>query len=169
MIYKTAYYFARSLKRLRDDPLSFLLQRVLRLCNPGVQWPVHFTSVIKGQQYIHVGQSTSPGICPGCYIVANQGYPIRIGHNVLISANVVIVAYNYLKHDLGKPDPRSLNIGVSIGDNCWIGANVVLLPGAKIESNVIIGAGSVVTRGNYQSYGVYTGNPARLMRRTVPE
>ena len=112
-----------------------------------------------------VGRGSFPGLCPGSYIIANQDYPIVIGENVLISANVAIVSYNYDKRDLRTPDERTKNIGVIIGDNCWIGANVSILPGAIIHSNVIIGAGSVVTRGEYDSDSVYAGNPARLLSR----
>lgn len=49
---------------------------------------------------------------------------------------------------------------ISIGDNCFIGANVTILPGVTIGPNSIVGAGSVVTK-NVEPDSVYAGVPAR--------
>lgn len=50
--------------------------------------------------------------------------------------------------------------GVIIGENVWIGGDVILLPGSVINEGAIIGAGSVV-HGTIESCGIYAGNPAR--------
>lgn len=52
---------------------------------------------------------------------------------------------------------------VSIGHDCWFGANVVVCPGVTIGDNVVIGAGSVVTR-DIPSDCFAAGNPARVIR-----
>lgn len=52
---------------------------------------------------------------------------------------------------------------VTIGDNCFIGMNTVILKGTTIGNNTIIGAGSVVTGGEYPSDCVLAGNPARVI------
>ena len=52
---------------------------------------------------------------------------------------------------------------VSIGDNCWIGANTVICPGVTIGENSVIGAGSVVTR-DIPANVVAAGNPCRVIR-----
>jgi len=49
-----------------------------------------------------------------------------------------------------------------IGDNVFLGANSVVLPGVIIGNNVIVGAGAIVTK-NLDDNGVYAGNPARYM------
>jgi galactoside O-acetyltransferase len=52
---------------------------------------------------------------------------------------------------------------VTIGDDVWIGANVVVLPGVAIGKNSIIGAGSVVTKDIPENV-VAAGNPWRVLR-----
>lgn len=52
---------------------------------------------------------------------------------------------------------------VHIGKNCWIGANAVILPGITICDNVVVGAGSVVTK-DLPDNVVAVGNPCRILR-----
>jgi maltose O-acetyltransferase len=53
---------------------------------------------------------------------------------------------------------------IVVGDNVWVGASVVVLPGVEIGSNVTIGAGSVVTR-SIPANCVAVGNPCRVLRQ----
>ena len=55
------------------------------------------------------------------------------------------------------------NAAVHIGKNCWIGANAVILPGITIGDNVVVGAGSVVTK-DLPDNVVAVGNPCRILR-----
>lgn len=86
---------------------------------------------------------------------------IKIGKNVMIGPNSVLrssnhnfsdnsISFNNQGHDRGS---------IIIESNVWIGANVVICPNLKICNNVVIGAGSVVTK-SITSSGVYCGNPA---------
>ena len=52
---------------------------------------------------------------------------------------------------------------VKIGSGCWICANVVILPGVTIGDNCVIGAGSVVTK-SIPDNSVAVGNPCRVLR-----
>jgi len=52
---------------------------------------------------------------------------------------------------------------VIIGDDVWIGCNVVILPGTTIGSHAVIGAGAVVTK-DIPEYAVVVGNPARIVK-----
>ena len=52
---------------------------------------------------------------------------------------------------------------VTIGNNVWIGAHSVVLPGVTIGDNAVIGAGSIVTR-DIPANTVAVGNPCRVMR-----
>lgn len=56
---------------------------------------------------------------------------------------------------------------VTIGDDVWLGANVVILPGVTIGSNVVVAAGAVVTK-DVPSNCVVGGVPARILK-TLPE
>ncbi|MDR3011959.1 MAG: maltose O-acetyltransferase, partial [Chitinispirillales bacterium] len=57
--------------------------------------------------------------------------------------------------EFGKP--------VTIGNNVWIGADAVILPGVTIGDNTVIGAGSVVTK-DIPANVVAVGNPCRVVR-----
>ncbi len=55
-----------------------------------------------------------------------------------------------------------------IGNDVWIGANVIILPGIRIGNGAIIGAGSVVTK-DVPDYGIVAGNPARLIKWRIED
>ena len=55
------------------------------------------------------------------------------------------------------------SLPIHIGNNVWIGANSVILPGVTIGDNTVIGAGSIVTR-DVPANVVAVGNPCRVMR-----
>lgn len=55
-----------------------------------------------------------------------------------------------------------------IGNDVWIGANVLIMPGVTIGNGVIIGAGSVITK-DISSYLIVAGNPAKVIRLRFPE
>ena len=54
----------------------------------------------------------------------------------------------------------------SIGNDVWIGDNVLICGGCNIGDGVIIGAGSIVTK-DLEPYGVYVGNPAKLIKKRI--
>tara|TARA_B110000902_G_C13950705_1_gene453458 strand:+ start:72 stop:593 length:522 start_codon:yes stop_codon:yes gene_type:complete len=88
-----------------------------------------------------------------------------IGNNVMMGPDCLIFASNHNFHDISKP---MLDQGMSdakqtiISNDVWIGARVIILPGKKIENGVIIAAGSIVTK-DLRAYGIYAGNPAKLI------
>ena len=53
---------------------------------------------------------------------------------------------------------------IKIGNTCWIGANVIVLPGVTIGDNSVIGAGSVVTK-DIPANVVAAGNPCHVLRK----
>lgn len=55
---------------------------------------------------------------------------------------------------------------IRIGDDCWLGGSVIILPGVTIGNRVVVGAGTVVTR-DVEDDVVVAGNPARIIRRLV--
>ncbi|WP_363315970.1 DapH/DapD/GlmU-related protein [Chryseobacterium sp.] len=52
---------------------------------------------------------------------------------------------------------------ITVGDNVWLGGNVVVLPGVTIGSNSVIGAGSIVTK-DIPSNVVAVGNPCKVVK-----
>lgn len=57
---------------------------------------------------------------------------------------------------------------MTIGDNVWIGGNVVICPGVHIGDNCVIGAGSVVTK-DIPSWSIAAGNPCKVIRQITEE
>lgn len=93
-----------------------------------------------------------------------DGAPVTFGDNVFIGPNCGF-------YTAGHPvDVQQRNAGleyareIHIGDNVWIGGNVCVLPGVSIGNNCVIGAGSVVTR-NIPSGSVAAGNPCRVIKK----
>lgn len=88
---------------------------------------------------------------------------VRIGNNVQIGPNCSIIT---ITHAL---DPEQRNAGimqarpVTIGDNVWLAANVVVLPGVEIGHGSVIGAGSVVTK-SIPANVLAMGTPCRVIR-----
>lgn len=82
---------------------------------------------------------------------------IHIGKYVRITGGVVLLAHDACRRK--KAD-------VYIGDNCFIGNYAVIMPGVKIGNEVIIGAGSIVTK-DIPSNCIAAGNPARVIRQGV--
>ena len=87
---------------------------------------------------------------------------VTIGNNVLIGPHVMI---STATHPLDPIERQHQEYGanVSIGNNVWIGGNVSILPGVTIGDNCVIGAGSVVTR-DIPINSVAVGNPCRVTK-----
>ena len=98
---------------------------------------------------------------PGCYFQCFAA-KIYIGRGTYIAPNVGIITSNHDKSNLHK---HLEGKDVTIGENCWIGMNSIILPGVTIADNTVIGAGSIVTK-NINSPGqTYIGNPAVPLRK----
>ncbi len=88
---------------------------------------------------------------------------IYIGNDVMIAPNVTIATGTHpIDPDLRR-EALQFNLDVHIGNNVWIGASSVILPGVTIGDNTVIGAGSVVTK-DIPAGVVAVGNPCRVQR-----
>lgn len=81
----------------------------------------------------------------------------------MIGPNVTIATAGHPIDPELRRDIAQFNIPVHIGNNVWIGANSVVLPGVTIGENSVIGAGSVVTK-DIPANVVAVGNPCRVLR-----
>jgi len=90
---------------------------------------------------------------------------VTIGNHCFIGHGVVFINDLF---DNGGPARGNKNLWKEtiIGDNVSIGSNATILP-VQICDNVVIGAGSVVTK-DIMSPGTYAGNPAKLLRKFIP-
>ena len=89
---------------------------------------------------------------------------VTIGNNVLIAPNVgIYTAAHPLDCELRREGIEFAK-PITIGNDVWIGGNVVILPGVTIGDNTIIGAGSVVTK-DIPANVVAVGNPCRIVKK----
>ncbi|KLV09219.1 galactoside O-acetyltransferase [Photobacterium aquae] len=88
---------------------------------------------------------------------------IYIGDHVMIGPNVTIATAGHPIDPVLRQKVGQFNIPVMIGNNVWIGANTVVLPGVTIGENSVIGAGSVVTK-DIPANVVAVGNPCQVLR-----
>ena len=90
---------------------------------------------------------------------------IRIGENCMFGPRVSIIAENHLipSRLSSLKEAGVIRKGIVIGNDCWVGANVVILDGSVIGDGVVIGAGAVV-RGAIPSYSIAVGVPAKVIK-----
>lgn len=99
---------------------------------------------------------------------------IIIGNNVLIASNVQLYTSTHpveLSERLvpgwtpesGEYFCRTYALPITIGNGCWIGGGVIILPGVSIGNGSVIGAGSVVTK-DIPDNSLAAGNPCRVIR-----
>ncbi len=90
--------------------------------------------------------------------------PLRIGRRCQIGANVSFIAESHVF--ASEDDIFSQGVsrnGITIGDDCWIGNNAVILDGVEIGSGTVVGAATVVTK-SLPARAVAVGAPARVIR-----
>jgi maltose O-acetyltransferase len=93
---------------------------------------------------------------------------VVIGDNVMIAPNVAIYTAGHPVHPVSRNSGYEYGIGITIGNNVWIGGNVVINPGVRIGDNVVIGAGSVVTKDIPDNF-IAVGNPCRPIREITED
>ncbi len=84
---------------------------------------------------------------------------ITIGDNCKIGPDCHLVTAIHPKDMEGRRRHMVKGAPISIGNDCWLGANVTVLPGIRIGNNCVIGAGSVVTK-DVPDDSIWAGNPA---------
>lgn len=98
-------------------------------------------------------------------IYAHKNTKVKIGENVRIGHNVRIYTLsNIADQDFSKEVLKEKTGDVIVGDNSWIGVNVLINPGVKIGKNCVIGANSVVTD-DVPDNTIYGGVPAKLIKQ----
>ena len=93
---------------------------------------------------------------------------ITIGDNCQMAPNVAIYTAGHPVHPVSRNSMYEYGKEVTIGDNVWLGGNTVVCPGVHIGSNVVIGAGSVVTK-DIPDWCIAAGNPCKVLRRITDE
>jgi len=88
---------------------------------------------------------------------------IYVGDSVMFGPNVVIATAGHPINPVLRKRGMQFNMPVRIGNNVWLGAGVIVMPGVSIGDNSVIGAGSVVTK-DVPPNVVAFGNPCKVYR-----
>lgn len=137
---------------------AFIIQKILRF-NHDVHWPVHWSSTILDPHKIDPG-TRCPGLSFGCHIDGRNG--IVFGRNVWVGPKVSIISQN---HNLNNYDIWDKSKPIAIGDNCWLGSNVTILPGVELGDHTIVAAGAVVSKSFRQGNVIIGGVPAKVIKQ----
>ena len=121
----------------------------------------------------HGSQRFSPSIVIEDRVSINQNFhctcaeSVHIGKGTSITANCGIFDIIHPHENISK-NPRVeplITKPVFLGEDCLIGMNSVILPGAKLGDHVIVGANSTVREGIYPSFCVLAGSPAKIIKQ----
>ncbi len=121
----------------------------------------HGCYILNSHGYVSMGRGSHLGA--NTYVNANHGR-LTIGDYVAIGPGVKIIVYSN-HYEIGQRVTHShVCEDICIGNNVFIGANVCILPGSRVEDNVVVAAGAVV-RGVLKSDAIYGGAPARVLQQ----
>lgn len=100
----------------------------------------------------------------GVIMPANRLAGIKIGNNCVFSYRCqILTGGRKILDEVGFSKEHEYK-EVKIGNNVWVGANSIILPGVVIPDNVVIAAGSIVTK-SLESGNIYGGVPARFLKK----
>lgn len=109
---------------------------------------------------IHVGENFYANF--NCTIL--DCAPVHIGNDCLLAPNVALYTATHPLDPIERAKGVELAQPITLGDQCWLGGNSVILPGVTLGNNVVVGAGSVVTK-SFGDNVVIAGNPAKVIKK----
>lgn len=138
------YFCAKLIGKLKRDKQKETLNRWF------VKSGVHLE--LSGDGWININSN----------IALNEPHLIYIGQNTTIAGNVNLITHD---NSISKVIDQTTDLfgKIVIGRNCFIGASSVIMYGVTIADNVIVAAGSVVTKSIHESNVIVAGNPARTI------
>jgi acetyltransferase-like isoleucine patch superfamily enzyme len=93
--------------------------------------------------------------------------PVTIGDRTKFGPGVSVYAATHPTAVQERRDFPDYSKEVTIGNDCWIGGNTVILPGVTIGNGTTVGAGSVVTK-DIPSFSIAVGTPAKVIKNVKP-
>ena len=128
-------------------------------------------------------------VCKNLDVWISDGANLRVGHNTHFAGDIHLACIEGKTISIGKRclfsngitfrtgdshvitdlEDNRINFGkdIVVGDHVWVGHQAVLLKGANIGSDSIVGTRSLVTKGNYPEHVVLGGSPAKVIRTDV--
>ena len=113
-----------------------------------------------GGKHVHFGD----GVYANFGLTCVDDTHIYVGSHTLFGPNVVLATAGHPMMPELRKHGIQYNMPIHIGENCWLGAGVIVVPGVTIGDNGVIGASSVVTK-DIPSNSVAMGTPCRVVRQ----
>ena len=149
---------------LSDGRMNFGSKKVRALCGKLIL--KHCGKNVNIEKGARFGSEVSLGDNSGIGVNAQIASYVTIGNDVMMGPECMMYTTNHGMADTQTPMWRQHSTQprpIVIGDDVWIGARVIILPGVQVGTGSVIGAGSVVTH-NVMPYSIVGGNPAKLIR-----
>lgn len=112
-----------------------------------------------GGQHVHFGDNIYANFNLTCV----DDIHIYVGAHTMFGPNVTLATAGHPILPVLREKGLQYNMPIHIGENCWFGAGVIVVPGVTIGKNVVIGAGSIVTK-DLPDNVVAVGNPCKVLR-----
>jgi len=107
---------------------------------------------------MHIGKDCN--ICTN--ITTTEPYLIHLGNNVTLAGGCHLVTHDNCVSKI-LPNTTDLFGDIRIGDNCFVGSYSIIMYGVTLADNIVVAAGSVVTKSFNQERIIIGGNPARVI------
>ena len=158
------YMFARHLPG-SETPYSIGSKHIRGIACKGIFKKMGKHVNIEHGAFFGSGREIEIGDYSGLGINCRVGGPLSIGRDVMMGPDVMIYTRN---HGISRVDiPMRLQVAprkpVVIGDDVWIAARVIILPGVNIGKGALLAAGAVITK-DVPEYAIVGGNPANVIK-----
>ena len=158
VVYQDMLWGFNQLKPSEYDKKQRYMKEVFAECgeNCYIELPFHANW---GGHHVHFGS----GIYANSNLTLVDDGHIYVGNKVMFGPNVTIATAGHPINPILRDRGLQFNKDVYIGENTWIGAGVIIVPGVHIGNNTVIGAGSIVTK-DIPDNVIAVGNPCRVLR-----
>lgn len=158
VVFQDMLWAFNQLKPSEYDKKQKYMKEIFAECgeNCYIELPFHANW---GGHHVHFGS----GIYANSNLTLVDDGHIYIGDKVMFGPNVTIATASHPINPELRDRGLQFNKDVYIGENTWIGAGVIIVPGVHIGRNTVIGAGSVVTK-DIPDNVIAVGNPCRVLR-----
>ncbi|MBQ1508034.1 MAG: sugar O-acetyltransferase [Erysipelotrichaceae bacterium] len=149
------------LKRSDAEEKETYMKEVFAECGDNCYIELPFYANFGGH-HVHLGNN----VYMNFNTVMVDDADIYIGDNVMFGPNVTVITASHPVDPTLRGKGLQYNREVHIGENAWIGAGAIILPGIRIGKNAVIGAGSVVTK-DVPDNCIAVGNPCHVLREVT--
>lgn len=154
-------YITRSLPGFLWPVRWWIIKKSLK--KTGVNFKFGYNSEFADHRLIEIGDNVFFGL----NTIINTTVPVRIGNDVMFGRSVTIMGGDHNMSEVGKPmryvKSGGKNEPITIENDVWIGANVLILKGVTIGEGAVVGAGSIVTK-SLPPYSVCVGTPCKPVK-----